>query len=67
MLLLLAQTNGTLSLGIVFWIVMLLWLVGGFWVNYSAAPNYRAYGGHILLWFVLFLIGWQVFGFPIGK
>lgn len=63
---LLLFASGTLSLGAVFWILMLLWLIGGFWV-YWPAPNYRMYGAHLFLWFLLFLIGWEVFGFPIGK
>lgn len=66
MLLLLAG-GGTLSIGMVFWIVMLLWLVFGFWANYAPGPNYRVYGNHLLLWFVIFLLGWGEFGFPIGS
>lgn len=47
---------------------MLLWLVFGFWSNYSSAGiNYRPVGGHLLLWFLLFLLGWAEFGFPIGR
>jgi len=59
-------SGGTLSIGIVFWILMLIWLVFGGWVNWTPA-NYRPFGGHLLLWFLLFLIGWEVWGFPIGK
>jgi len=64
---LLLLATGTLGIGVVFWILMLLWLVGGFWVYYSPSPNYRMYGGHLFLWFLLFLVGWEVFGFPISK
>jgi len=60
--------GGALSLGVVFWILMLLWLVFGFWSNYGPGGiNYRPFGGHILLWLLLFLLGWEAFGFPIAR
>lgn len=54
-----------MSIGLVFWVLMLLWLVlGFFW--YKQEPGTRwAVGGGFLLWFLLFLLGWAVFGFPI--
>jgi len=58
--------GGTLSIGVVFWILMLIWLIFGGWIYWSPA-NYRPFGGHLLLWFLLFLLGWEVFGFPIGR
>ncbi len=64
---LLLAGGGTLSIGVVYWIIMLLLLFFGFWSNWTPAPNYRGFGGHMILWFLLFLIGWEIFGFPIGK
>ena len=63
----LAFTSGTLSLGVVFWIFMLAWLFLGFWSAWGPAPNYRLFSNHLLFWFLLFVLGWQVFGFPLGK
>lgn len=64
----LIAVGGALSIGVVFWILMLFWLIFGLWSNYGAGGiNYRPFGGHILLWCLLFLLGWQVFGFPIGR
>lgn len=64
----LIASGGALSIGVVFWILMLLWLVLGFWWNYTpGSSNYRPFGGHVLLWFLLFLLGWAEFGFPIGR
>ena len=54
-----------LSMGLIFWILMIIWAVFGLFFNYQAGP----WGiGNVLLLFVLFtLLGWHVFGAPIGK
>jgi hypothetical protein len=47
---------------------MILWLVFGFWVFRPLPANpasYAPFGGHMLLWVLLFLLGWRVFGFVI--
>lgn len=62
---LLLLTSGTLSIGLLFWILMIIWLVFGGWLYWSP-PNYRPVGAHFFLWFLLFLLGWGTFGFPIG-
>ena len=59
-------TEGALSIGVVFWILMLLWLVLGFWFYWPINANPRPFAGHFFLWFLLFLLGWAVFGFPIA-
>lgn len=51
-----------MTLGMCFWIVMLFWLVFGLWAWW---PLNRANGPSFLLWLLLFLLGWAVFGFPI--
>jgi len=52
-----------LSIGMVFWICMLVWLVFGIWVWW---PLTRANVPTLMLWFMLFLLGWGTFGFPIA-
>jgi len=42
---LLLATSGTLSIGVVFWILMIIWLIFGGWV-YWTPGNYRSIGGH---------------------
>jgi len=53
-----------MSIGLVFWILMLIWLVLGVWQNWPA-PNYQAWGGSLLLFILLLLLGWHSFGPPI--
>ena len=48
-----------------FWILMILPLLFGGWRFYNDAPNRPFYGLGMLLWVLLFLIGWKVFGPPI--
>jgi hypothetical protein len=52
-----------MSIALIFWIIMLLWLVLGFYQNWPA-PNTRPWplGGHIILWILLALLGWKTFG-----
>jgi hypothetical protein len=54
-------------IGILFWILMLLWLVFGFFWNRQEFKNgnYGFFGGNILLFVLLVLIGWQAFGAPL--
>lgn len=54
--------ENTMTLAVAFWVLMLVWLVFGFW---SYWPLDRRTGGHFLLWLLLFLLGWGVFGAPI--
>jgi hypothetical protein len=54
-----------MTLGLGFWILMLFWLVFGFW-QYRATPtNYPLVGGNVLLFVLLLLLGWHEFGAPI--
>jgi hypothetical protein len=53
-----------MSFGLVFWILMLLWLVFGFWNWYS--PMGHGFAINSLFLFILFLLlGWKVFGAPV--
>lgn len=55
-----------MKIGLLFWLLMLIWLIFGFviyWPSgsfgfYSVAPL----GGTLLLWVLLALLGWKVFG-----
>ena len=58
-----------MSLGLIFWILMLIWLVFGMWSNWpasgSASESLRPMGGTVLLFILLLLLGWNQFGPPI--
>jgi hypothetical protein len=51
-----------MTLGLAFWILMLLWFVFGLWYSW---PNHYLVGGNLLLFILLLLLGWKVFGAPI--
>jgi len=56
-----------MSLGLAFYILLLIWFVFGI-VTYWPGSNFGHYGpgGNWLLLFVLFLLlGWKVFGPPL--
>ena len=49
-----------MPVSMLFWLLMLLLLFFGCWACW---PERKACGGGLLLWAILFLIGWKVFGF----
>ena len=51
-----------MTLGLAFWILMLVWLVFGVWQTW---PDVKAGGGNFLLFVLLALVGWRIFGAPI--
>ena len=51
-----------MTIGLAFWILMLLWLVFGIWQSW---PNQYVVGGNLLLFILLLLLGWHDFGAPI--
>lgn len=51
-----------MSRGLLFWIIVLLWLVFGLWLSWGT-PLYM--GGAIIVFVLLVLLGWQVFGPPV--
>jgi len=56
-----------ITIGLLFWLLMLLMLFFGFWAYWPIAPEVRRpFGGHFIFWFLLFLLGWATFGFPIS-
>ena len=55
-----------MSFGLLYWILMLLWFIFGFWSNWTETPNYRFIGGHILTFILFLLVGWKVFGAPVN-
>jgi hypothetical protein len=58
-----------MTFALVFWILMLLWLVFGWFYNSSpgAFGPYGWAGNGLLLFILLGLLGWHVFGAPIHQ
>lgn len=56
-----------MSIGLVFWILMLIWLVFGSYGTWQAqgANGWPVLGGNLLLFVLLLLLGWHDFGPPI--
>lgn len=55
-----------MSVSLLFWIIMLIWLIFGIF-TYWPAGGARPWplGGHVVLWILLALLGWRVFGAPL--
>jgi hypothetical protein len=51
-----------MTVAMLFWVLMIVWLFFGVWAWW---PLSRVNAPNFLLWFLLFLLGWGTFGFPI--
>ena len=51
-----------MPIGLIFWVLMLLWLVLGLVPQGPTPPPYLRWGGTLLLFILLFLLGWAEFG-----
>ncbi len=58
-----------MPLGVLFWLLMVLWLLFGLYWHWPAAADgprgFAPLGGNLLLFILLFLLGWAVFGFVV--
>lgn len=56
-----------MSMGLIFWILMLIWLVFSAWSYWPNSPGGPVpVWGHTILLFILFLLlGWATFGAPV--
>jgi len=55
-----------MTIGFIFWLLMLLWLVFGAWTYRGQINAPFVWGGNALFFLLLFLLGWRVFGWPIA-
>jgi uncharacterized membrane protein len=56
-----------MTLGLAYWILMLIWLVFGLLTHFGYAGAYGNVGNVVLLFVLFVLLGWQVFGAPLHK
>lgn len=54
-----------MSIGLLFWILMLLWLVLGILPTVNWTGGWRSYTGSLLEFILFGLVGWKLFGAPI--
>lgn len=57
-----------MSIALLFWIIMVVWLLFGLWSNWPVTgANGRPLAGTVILWVLLALLGWKVFGAAIHQ
>jgi hypothetical protein len=59
-----------MSIGLAFWVLMLLWLIFGLWWSWPGAVPAQFHGwfpvgGTVLIFILFLLLGWHAFGPPI--
>lgn len=58
-----------MPMGYVFWLLMILWFIFGLWWNWpesnSGPKAFGPIGSTLLLFILLFLLGWKIFGFVV--
>lgn len=56
-----------MTLGLAFWILMLVWAVFGVLVHFGYAGGYGLMGNTVLIFVLFGLLGWQTFGAPLHR
>lgn len=54
-----------MSFGLIYWILMLVWLVFGVAQHFGVFGAYAVLGSTILFFILFLLLGWKVFGPPV--
>ena len=54
-----------MSIGLLFWVLMVFWLIGLFGRNWGSAPPWLGTANDVLAFVLFFLLGWAEFGFII--
>ena len=56
-----------MTIGMLFWVLMILWFIFSLYSNRTGilGGNYFGAGNSLLLFILLFLLGWKTFGFII--
>lgn len=54
-----------MTLSFLFWLLMILALIFSGWLGFRPNGDRWAFGWGLFLWVILFVLGWQVFGFVI--
>ena len=55
-----------MSIGFIFWLLMLLCLLFGAYTHRTSINMPWVWGGNFIIWVLIFLLGWRVFGWPIA-
>jgi hypothetical protein len=61
------REEADMSLGLAFWVLMLIWLVFGLVSHFYTVGPYGTVVSTLLLFVLFLLLGWQVFGAPLHK
>jgi hypothetical protein len=56
-----------MSIGLIFWVLMLLWLVSYWGTNWGGWGPNAGHAGSLLLFILFFLLGWHDFGFIVHQ
>lgn len=51
-----------MTLGFLFWLLMILTFFFNVWSNWPLSTGLRPLGGNLLVFILIGLLGWQVFG-----
>ena len=56
-----------MTLAILFWVLMIVWLAFGLWADYETGKPYpfRSGARSFLVFILLFILGWATFGAPV--
>lgn len=56
-----------MTLGLAYWVIMLVWLVFGALTHFGYVPGWGIGVSTVLLFVLFVLLGWQIFGPPLHR
>jgi hypothetical protein len=56
-----------MTLGFIYWLILLLWLIFGAWRGFAPNGDRFFFGGSLIVFILFALIGWQVWGSPLQR
>jgi ABC-type polysaccharide/polyol phosphate export permease len=52
-----------MTISLLFWMIYIIAIVFSLWASYDGGPNWpRRAGSHFILWVLIGILGWKVFG-----
>ncbi len=54
-----------MSIGLLFWVLMILWFFSWMGTRWGGLAGPWLYAGELLMFVLLFLLGWHAFGFVV--
>ncbi len=58
-----------MPIGLLFWVIYIIAVLFGLWANYAPGQPFaiRPFGGYLVLWILVGILGYEVFGAAVRR